>query len=41
METKIVFALMAWEVDEFKEQDKEYSAEVRDILDDFFDLCGL
>ena len=29
---------MAWKVEEFKEQDKEYSANVRKILDDFSDL---
>ncbi|RVW74342.1 Transposon Ty3-I Gag-Pol polyprotein [Vitis vinifera] len=38
METKVIFALMAWKVEEFKEQDKEYPANVRKILDDFSNL---
>ena len=29
---------MAWKVEEFKEQDKEYVANVHKILDDFSDL---
>ena len=29
---------MAWEVEEFKKQDKEYPTNVRKILDDFSDL---
>ncbi|RVW14690.1 Transposon Ty3-G Gag-Pol polyprotein [Vitis vinifera] len=37
-ETKVIFALMAREVEEFKEKDKEYPANVRKILDDFSDL---
>ncbi|KAL6319150.1 hypothetical protein AAG906_011234 [Vitis piasezkii] len=37
-ETKVIFALMARKVEEFKEQDKEYPANVRKILDDFSDL---
>ena len=37
-ETKVIFALMARNVEEFKEQDKEYPANVRKILDDFSDL---
>ena len=39
-ETKVIFALMAWEVEEFKEQDKEYPTNIRKILDDFL-TCGL
>ena len=39
-ETEVIFALMARKVEEFKEQDKEYPANVRKILDDFSD-CGL
>ena len=38
MKTKVIFALMAREVEEFKEQDKEYPKNVRKILDDFSDL---
>ena len=38
MKTKVIFALMAREVEEFKEQDKEYPTNVRKILDDFSDL---
>ena len=38
METKVIFALMAWEVEEFKEQDKEYPTNIRKILDDFSNL---
>ena len=38
METKVIFALMAREVEEFKEQDKEYPTNVRKIFDDFSDL---
>ncbi|RVW49578.1 Transposon Ty3-I Gag-Pol polyprotein [Vitis vinifera] len=38
METKVIFALMARKVEEFKEQDKEYPANARKILDDFSDL---
>ena len=38
METKIILTLMAQDVNEFKEQDKEYPIEVRNILDDFSDL---
>ena len=37
-ETKVIFALMARKVEEFKEQDKEYPANARKILDDFSDL---
>ena len=37
-ETKVIFALMARKVEEFKEQDKEYPANVRKILDEFSDL---
>ncbi|KAL6320193.1 hypothetical protein AAG906_004702 [Vitis piasezkii] len=37
-ETKVIFALMARKVEEFKEQDKEYPANVCKILDDFSDL---
>ncbi|RVX03925.1 Transposon Ty3-I Gag-Pol polyprotein [Vitis vinifera] len=37
-ETKVIFALMARKVEEFKEQDKEYPASARKILDDFSDL---
>ncbi|RVW55375.1 Transposon Ty3-I Gag-Pol polyprotein [Vitis vinifera] len=37
-ETKVIFALMAQKVEEFKEQDKEYPANARKILDDFSDL---
>ena len=37
-ETKLIFALMTWKVEEFNEQDKEYPANVRKILDDFSDL---
>ncbi|RVW88094.1 Transposon Ty3-G Gag-Pol polyprotein [Vitis vinifera] len=37
-ETKVIFALMARKVEEFKEQDKEYPANVCKILDDFYDL---
>ena len=40
METKVFFALMAREVEEFKEQDKEYPTNIRKILDDFL-TCGL
>ena len=32
-ETKLIFALMAQEVDEFKEKDKEYPIGVQNILD--------
>lgn len=35
---KLKFALMAQEVDEFKEKYKEYPTKVQNILDDFFDL---
>ena len=38
MESKIVFALMVGEVDEFKEKDKEYLIEVQNILNDFSNL---
>ena len=38
MKTKVIFALMAQEVDEFKEQDKEYPTNVHNIPDDFFYL---
>ena len=38
MKTKVIFALMAREVEEFKEQDKEYPINVRKILDDFSNL---
>ena len=38
MKTKLIFALMAQEVDEFKEQDKEYPTNVHNIPDDFFYL---
>ena len=37
-ETKVIFALMVWKVEEFKEKDKKYLANVRKILDDFSDL---
>ncbi|RVW97795.1 Retrovirus-related Pol polyprotein from transposon 297 [Vitis vinifera] len=37
-ETKVIFVLMARKVEEFKEQDKEYPANARKILDDFSDL---
>ncbi|RVX03295.1 Transposon Ty3-G Gag-Pol polyprotein [Vitis vinifera] len=37
-ETEVIFALMARKVEEFKEQDKEYPADARKILDDFSDL---
>ena len=33
IETKLIFALMAQEVDEFKEKDKEYPIGVQNILD--------
>ena len=36
MATKIIFALMARKVDEFKKRDKEYPIEVRNILDDLW-----
>ena len=38
MKTKVIFALMAREVEEFKEQDKEYPTNICKILDDFSDL---
>ena len=38
METKIIFALMTQEVDEFKEKDKKYPTKVWNILDDFSNL---
>ena len=38
MKTKLIFALMAQEVDEFKEQDKEYPTNVHNIPDNFFYL---
>ena len=41
METKIIFALMAQEVDEFKEKDKEHPIGVRNILDDFSNLWSV
>ncbi|RVW31891.1 Transposon Ty3-G Gag-Pol polyprotein [Vitis vinifera] len=37
-ETKVIFALMARKVEEFKEQDKEYPTNAHKILDDFSDL---
>ena len=37
-ETKVIFALIARKVEEFKEQDKEYPTNVCKILDDFSDL---
>ncbi|RVW75504.1 Transposon Ty3-I Gag-Pol polyprotein [Vitis vinifera] len=37
-ETEVIFALMARKVEEFKEQDKEYPANARKILDDFSNL---
>ena len=36
--TKLIFALMAQEVDEFKEKDKKYPTKVWNILDDFSNL---
>ncbi|RVW94306.1 Retrovirus-related Pol polyprotein from transposon 297 [Vitis vinifera] len=37
-ETKVIFALMAQKVEEFKEQDKKYPTNVHKILDDFSNL---